>query len=149
MNPPEVKSQGTISKFRKKKKFCRCLFTLSLKHEIRHFDVSVVQRRQRNVQKKCAARSILLFCSLNLLLLLFVCFFFLTFSLPFVSLDLELDRQLIVEKNQDCSSLHETMLQNELIGSNLEGQNRNEEEEEEEKENNKTEVEEGTGKQQK
>ena len=41
------------------------------------------------------------------------------------------------------------MLQNELIGSNLKGQNRNEEEEEEEKENNKTEVEEGTGKQQK
>ena len=65
-------------------------------------------------------------------------------------MDLELDRQLIVEENQDCSSLHETMLQNELIGSNLEGQNRNEEEEEEEeKENNKTEVEEGKGKQQK
>ena len=40
------------------------------------------------------------------------------------------------------------MLQNELIGSNLEGQNRNEEEEEE-KENNKTEVEEGKGKLQK
>ena len=40
------------------------------------------------------------------------------------------------------------MLQNELIGSNLEGQNRIEEEEEE-KENNKTEVEEGKGKQQK
>ena len=75
-------------------------------------------------------------------------FFFLTFLLPFVSLDLELDRQLIVEENQDCSSLHETMLQNELTGSNLEGQNRNEEEEEE-KENNKTEVEEGKGKQQK
>ena len=57
-----------------------------------------------------------------------VCLFvFLTFSLPFVSLDLkvpsganELDRQLIVKENQDCSSLHETMLQNELIiGSNL------------------------------
>ena len=107
-----------------------------------------MQRRQRNVQKKCAARANLLFSSLNLLLLLLV--FFLTFSLPFVSLDLELDRQLIVEENQDCSSLHETMLQNELIGSNLEGQNRNEEEEEEkEKENNKTEVEEGKGKQQK
>ena len=78
------------------------------------------------------------------MLLLLLLFF--TFSLPFVSLDLELDRQLIVEENQDCSSLHDTMLQNELIGSNLEGQNRNEEEE---KENNKTEVEEGKGKQQK
>ena len=75
--------------------------------------------------KKCTARANLLFCSLNLLFVLFC--FVLMFSLPFVSLDLkvpsganELDRQLIVEENKDCSSLHETKLQNELIiGSNL------------------------------
>ena len=72
----KLNPKGPYLSLEKKIKFCRCLFTLSLKHEIRHFDVSVVQRRQRNVQKKCAARSILLFCSLNLLLLLFVCLFF-------------------------------------------------------------------------
>ena len=32
-------------------KFCRCLFTSSIKHEIRHFHVVVVQKRERNVQK--------------------------------------------------------------------------------------------------
>ena len=43
---------STISKFRKRKKFCRCLFASSTKREIRHFHVVVVQWRQRNVQLK-------------------------------------------------------------------------------------------------
>ena len=43
-------------------KFRRCLFTSSIKHEIRHFHVVVVQKRERNVQKKCDARAKLLFC---------------------------------------------------------------------------------------
>ena len=52
---------------------CR-LFTSSIKREIRHFPVVVVQWRQRNVQKKRDARAELLFCLFKLLL-------FLTFSL--------------------------------------------------------------------
>ena len=91
------------------------MFTFSIKHEIRYFYVLVV---------------LVVYCTCNFVMLIkpIVCLFvFLTFSLPFVSLDLkvpsganELDRQLIVKENQDCSSLHETMLQNELIiGSNL------------------------------
>ena len=92
------------------------MFTFSIKHEIRYFYVLVV---------------LVVYYTCNFVVMLIkpiVCLFvFLTFSLPFVSLDLkvpsganELDRQLIVKENQDCSSLHETMLQNELIiGSNL------------------------------
>ena len=46
-----------------KEKESRCLvFTSSTKREIRHFHVVVVQRRQRNVQKKRDARAKLLFC---------------------------------------------------------------------------------------
>ena len=33
------------------RKFRRCLSTSSIKHEIRHFHVVVVQKRQRNAQK--------------------------------------------------------------------------------------------------
>ena len=47
-------------------KIRRCLFTFSIKHEIRHFHVVIVKKRQRNVQKKRK----LLFC-----LLLTYCFF--------------------------------------------------------------------------
>ena len=43
-------------------KFRRCLFMSSIKHEIRHFHVAVVQKQERNVQKKCDARAKLLFC---------------------------------------------------------------------------------------
>ena len=56
-NPPEVEFQGTISgahhiQVQKAEiKFRRCLFPFSTKHEIRHFHVVVVQKRQRNVQK--------------------------------------------------------------------------------------------------
>ena len=45
-------------------KFRRSLFTFSIKHEILHSHVVVVQKRQRNVQKK---RAKLLFCLLKLL----------------------------------------------------------------------------------
>ena len=45
-NPPEFESQGTILNFRKRNKFLRCLFTLSIKHEIRHFHVLLVQKRR-------------------------------------------------------------------------------------------------------
>ena len=50
-NPPEIEFYGTIFKFRKKIKFCHCLFTFSVKREIRHFHVVVVQKRRTNVQK--------------------------------------------------------------------------------------------------
>ena len=62
-------------------KFRRCLFMSSIKHEIRHFHVVVVQKRERNVQNKCDARAI---CC-------FVCktYCFLTFSSPSASLDLK------------------------------------------------------------
>ena len=33
-------------------KIRRCLFTFFIKHEIRHFHVVIVKKRQRNVQKK-------------------------------------------------------------------------------------------------
>ena len=32
-------------------KFCRCLFTLSIKHEIMHFHVIVVQKQQRSAEE--------------------------------------------------------------------------------------------------
>ena len=37
---------------RRQKKFRRCLFTLSMKREIRHFRVVVVQKRRRNQPQK-------------------------------------------------------------------------------------------------
>ena len=37
---------------RRQKKFRRCLFTLSMKREIRHFHVVVVQKRRRNQAQK-------------------------------------------------------------------------------------------------
>ena len=45
-----LNSKGPYSSSESKMKFLRCLFTFSIKHEIRHFHV-VVQKRQRNVQK--------------------------------------------------------------------------------------------------
>ena len=38
-------------KFERERKIRRRLFTFSIKREIRHFDVVVVQRQQRNLQK--------------------------------------------------------------------------------------------------
>ena len=47
-------------------KFRHCLFTFSIKHEIRYFHVVVAQTRQRKVQKKRdAPRTKLLFCLLR------------------------------------------------------------------------------------
>ena len=42
-NPPEFKFQGTIFNFKKRNKIRRCLYTFSIKHEIRHLNVVVVQ----------------------------------------------------------------------------------------------------------
>ena len=46
----------------KEKENCCLVFPSSTKHEIRHFHVAVVQRRQRNVQKMRDARAKLFFC---------------------------------------------------------------------------------------
>ena len=66
-NPPEDEFQGTISAFRKRNKISSVLVYVLNKMRIRHFHVVVVQKRQRNVQKKNDARAnFLLFCSLNI-----------------------------------------------------------------------------------
>ena len=44
-------SWGPHSSLERERKSRGCLFTSSIKHEIRHFHVVVVQCRQRNVQK--------------------------------------------------------------------------------------------------
>ena len=62
-NPPEFEFQGTInySSSEGEIKFRRCLFTFFIKHEIRHFHVMVVQKRQRNVQKSmCTCKVVFL-----------------------------------------------------------------------------------------
>ena len=43
--------KGPYSSSEREIKFHRCLFTSSIKREIRHFHVVVVQKRERNVQK--------------------------------------------------------------------------------------------------
>ena len=59
----------THSSLERERKILRRLFTSSIKREIRHFQVVVVQVPQRNVQKlKREARAKLLFCLINLLL---------------------------------------------------------------------------------
>ena len=50
-NPPKLNSKGPYSSPESEIKFRRCLFTFSIKHEIRHFRVVVVQKRQGNVRK--------------------------------------------------------------------------------------------------
>ena len=61
--------KGPYSSSEREIKFRRCLFTSSIKREIRHFHIVVVQKRERNIQKKCDARAKLLFCFSNLLFL--------------------------------------------------------------------------------
>ena len=57
------------SSLERERKIIRRLFTSSIKREIRHFQVLVVQVPQRNVQNlKREARAKLLFCLINLLL---------------------------------------------------------------------------------
>ena len=50
-NLTEFEFQGTIFKFRKQNKISSLPVYVLHKHEIRHFHVVVVQKRQRNVQK--------------------------------------------------------------------------------------------------
>ena len=47
----KLNSKGPYPSSEREIKFRRCLFTFSIKREIRHFHVVVVQKRQRNVQK--------------------------------------------------------------------------------------------------
>ena len=65
-----VEFSRTVSKFRKRKrKLLSCVRPSSTKREKRHFHVVVVQRRQRNVQKR--VMHVQSFCYDNLILLLF------------------------------------------------------------------------------
>ena len=50
-NSPGVEFLRAYPNKEGERKFCRCLFTSSARHEIRHFYVVVAQKRQRNVQK--------------------------------------------------------------------------------------------------
>ena len=61
-NPPGGEFLGTTFKFRKRNKFRRCLFTYSIKREIRHFHIVVVQKRAKKCTNKRDARAKLLFC---------------------------------------------------------------------------------------
>ena len=51
MNQTGVEFLGTISRHKKGKKIWWCLFTFSNNREIRHFNVVVMQKQQRNAQK--------------------------------------------------------------------------------------------------
>ena len=63
------------------KKIRRCLFTSSIKREMRHFHVVVVQKLERNVQK--------VWCTCEVVVLLIKPIVFLTFLLSSASLDLK------------------------------------------------------------
>ena len=69
-----IESERTVSKFRRRKRFC-AVFTYFIKRsrEIRKFHVAVVQRRLRNVQKSVIVVEICCFAYLNLLLFCFCC----------------------------------------------------------------------------
>ena len=72
----------TIFKLRKRKEISLLLvYVPSLKHGIRHFHVEVVQKQERKVQKRVM--------QVKVVVLLIKPFFFLTFTLPFASLDLK------------------------------------------------------------
>ena len=62
-NPPKLNSKGPYSSPESEIKFRRCLFTFSIKHEIRHFRVVTA----RKCTKKRDAHAKLLFCLLNVL----------------------------------------------------------------------------------
>ena len=64
-------------------KFRRCLFTSSIKSEIRHVHVVVMQKRAEKCTKQCGA------CAKLLLIKPIPFFSFLKFSLPSASLDLK------------------------------------------------------------
>ena len=58
----ELNSERRYQSSGKEKESCCLVFPSLTKREIRHFHVVVVQRRQRNVQKKRDARAKLFFC---------------------------------------------------------------------------------------
>ena len=62
-NPPEAEFQVNISKLIIN--FHRCLLLSSIKREIRHFHVVIVQKRQRSVKKKVCCVCQVFFCLLN------------------------------------------------------------------------------------
>ena len=72
-------------------KFPRCLFTYSIKREIRHFHVVVVQKRAKKCTEKRDALAKLLFClkPIVFFVVVVVVFLFLTFSFPSASLELK------------------------------------------------------------
>ena len=60
----EVQEEYTLStpSTKRKIKVSRCLFTSSIKREIRHFHVVVVQKRAKKCTKNRGTRAKLLFC---------------------------------------------------------------------------------------
>ena len=58
----EQNSEGLYQSSGKEKESCCLVFLSSTKREVRHFRVVIVQRRQRNVQKKRDERAKLLIC---------------------------------------------------------------------------------------
>ena len=64
----ELNSKGLYQSSGKEKEICCLVFPSSTKREFRHFHVVVVQRRQRNLQKKRDHVQSCCFASLNLLL---------------------------------------------------------------------------------
>ena len=61
----ELNSQGPYPSSKTEIKFRRCLFTSSIKREISHFKVVVVQKRAKKCTKNRDARARLLFCLLK------------------------------------------------------------------------------------
>ena len=74
-----LNSKGPYSSSESEIKFLPCLFTFSTKHEIRHFHVLIVQKRQRNEQKA--------WCTCKVVLLLIKRLLFLEVLLAVVSLN--------------------------------------------------------------
>ena len=66
-NPPGAEFGGTYPSSEREIKFHHCLFTYSIKCEIRHFHVVVMQKRAKKCTKKRDAHAKLLFWLWNLL----------------------------------------------------------------------------------
>ena len=84
------------------KKIRRCLFTSSIKREMRYFHVVVVQKLERNVQK--------VWCTCEVVVLLIKPIFSLTFSFLSASLDLKVpinDQVSVSWLAQLFSALHQ------------------------------------------
>ena len=67
-NVLKLNSKGLYQSSRTEKESCCLVFPPSTKHEIRHFNVVVVQRRLRNVQKSVMHVQSCCFANLNLFL---------------------------------------------------------------------------------